>query len=164
MALGLRQRIGSIRHAITLLGRQQMRRWLQLALVAADDERGIDNPLLDTAAVRATFMELLAHCLPADARAREVLEQAFLVGILSLIDALYDISMDDLVRSLRLSREATAALVSREGRLGEMLSFVESMERLDFDRAWVELGCLSITRHQALEAQWRAFNWRTGPT
>jgi c-di-GMP-related signal transduction protein len=56
------------------------------------------------AAVRATFMERLARGLPAQARAGDRPEQAFMAGVLSLLDAIYDVSMDELVRVLRLPR------------------------------------------------------------
>ena len=51
-----------------------------------------------------------------------------------------------------------------EGPLGDLLTFVESMERLDFESAWKQLEKLNITRQDALAAQWQAFAWRTGPT
>jgi EAL and modified HD-GYP domain-containing signal transduction protein len=161
VALGSRERIATVRHAITMLGRQQMKRWLQLSLFASDDRGATDNPLLDVAAVRATFMERLARGLPAQARAGDRPEQAFMAGVLSLLDAIYDVSMDELVRVLNLSEEVSAALVERGGVLGRLLAFVERMERLQFDEAWAGLEGLGITQQQALEAQWHAFAWRS---
>ncbi|MFO0583530.1 MAG: EAL domain-containing protein [Anaeromyxobacter sp.] len=60
VSVGVRERIGSIRQAITMLGRDQLRRWLQLALFATDEQRGLDDPLVELAAVRAALMEKLA--------------------------------------------------------------------------------------------------------
>lgn len=58
-ASGMRQKIGSLRHAITVLGRRQLQRWLQLLLYTNPSGSGA-NPLLQLAATRGRFMELLA--------------------------------------------------------------------------------------------------------
>ncbi|GAB1412455.1 hypothetical protein MASR1M97_11910 [Candidatus Desulfobacillus denitrificans] len=58
-ASGLRQKIASLRHAITVLGRRQLQRWLQL-LLFTNPSGGGANPLLQLAATRGRFLELLA--------------------------------------------------------------------------------------------------------
>ena len=160
VTFGLREPIATVRHAIIMLGQQQMRRWVQLALLAPDDS-GLDNPLLDAAAVRATFMEHLAGRLPRDSRSDTTPEQAFMVGILSFLDAIYDTPMEEIVRGLNLSDEVGAALTKGEGILGELLAFAGRMEHFELDQAFAELDRLGITPQDALEAQWRAFGWRS---
>ncbi len=59
VGFGLGQPIRTVRQAIVMLGHQQMARWIQLALFGANG-RTLDNPLLEAAAVRATFMNQLA--------------------------------------------------------------------------------------------------------
>ena len=164
VACGLGQRIGTVRQAIAMLGRRQMRRWIQLALFGVHGEPGLDDPLLDSAAVRATFMDQLARHHPTLGRLRDAPDEAFMVGILSLLDRLYDVTMEDLVTSLRLSATVGTALLRREGPLGELLSFVEQMERLEVDQMLDQVGALQITREQVLEAQWKAFAWRSAVT
>jgi len=161
VGFGLRQRIGTVREAIVMLGRQQMRRWVQLALFEANGEKGLDNPLLDAAAVRATFMDQLARRHPKLGKARDAPDEAFMVGILSLLDTLYEVAMDDLVESLHLSENVASALLRREGPLGELLQFVEHMERLEVDEALDQVKALHMTREQVVEAQWKAFAWRS---
>jgi c-di-GMP-related signal transduction protein len=121
----------------------------------------MNDPLLDTAAVRATFMDQLARRHPALGKARDGPDEAFMVGILSLLDTLYDVAMDDLVRSLHLSENVATALLRREGPFGELLRLVEQMERLEIDEALDQVRCLQMTREQVLEAQWKAFAWRS---
>ncbi len=161
VGFGLRQRIGTVRQAIAMLGRQQMRRWIQLALFGANGEGGLDDPLLDTAAVRATFMEQLTRHHPALRKTRDAPDEAFMVGILSLLDKIYEVTMEDLVRSLSLSKNVAAALLQREGPFGELLRLVEQMERLEIDAALDQVRTLQMTREQVLEAQWEAFAWRS---
>lgn len=161
VGFGLPQRIGTVRQAIAMLGRQQMRRWVQLALFRADGESGLDNPLLDTAAVRATFMDQLARHHPTLGKLRDAPDEAFMVGILSLLDTLYAVPMDDLVRRLNLSENVSRALVRREGPFGGLLRLVELMERLKVDEALDQVRALKMTREQVLEAQCKAFAWRS---
>ena len=161
VSFGLPQRIGTVRQAIAMLGRQQMRRWVKLALFGASGEQGLDNPLLDLAAVRATFMEQLARHHPALGRVRDAPDRAFMVGILSLLDKLYGVPIDDLVRRLRLTEDVSSALVRREGPFGGLLSLVEQMERLQVDEATDQVRALHLTRKQVVEAQWKAFAWRS---
>jgi c-di-GMP-related signal transduction protein len=162
VAFGSRERIATVRQAITMLGRRQLRRWLQLALFASSDLQTNDDPLLETAAVRACFMEQLAAVHPLLKSIRDAPEQAFMAGILSLLDAIYDTSMAKLVESLNLSEVLGKALVERSGPLGDLLEAVEQIERLHFDEAWKRLRDIGITQEQALEAQWQAFAWRSG--
>ena len=144
-----------------MLGRQQMRRWIQLALFGAAGPQGLDDPLLDAAAVRANFMDQLARQYPALVTSRDAPDEAFMVGILSLLDALYEVAMGDLVRSLHLSENVSAALLRREGPFGSLLRLVERMERLEVDEALDQIQSLQLTREQVLGAQWKAFAWRS---
>jgi EAL and modified HD-GYP domain-containing signal transduction protein len=66
---------------------------------------------------------------------RDSPDEAFLVGILSLLDTIYAVEMQDLVGDLQLSEHAESALLRREGPFGELLCFVEQMERLEVDEA-----------------------------
>src|ERR1035438_7242006 len=92
VAMGLREKTLSVRHAMAILGRQQIKRWVQLALFAADDNSGMAHPLVELAAVRACFMEQLACRHPQLKSIHGSAEQAFMVGILSLLETIYAIS------------------------------------------------------------------------
>ncbi|MBI3605792.1 MAG: EAL domain-containing protein [Nitrospirae bacterium] len=129
VSLGIRQKIQSIRHAVTILGRNQLKRWSQLAMFASDDSRGLENPLVEMAAVRATFMEQLACRHPLLKHNQEYADQAFMIGILSLLETIYNISMDEIVTSLNAPEEFKDALISRKGPLGQLLDLAEMIER-----------------------------------
>jgi c-di-GMP-related signal transduction protein len=161
VAFGTRQKIGSVRQAITMLGRSQMRRWLQLALFASDDRRGLDDPLVDMAAVRATFMEHLAPLHPALSGTAEAGEQAFMVGVLSLLDRIYALSMAELVASLRLTDATAAALERRAGPLGELLGVAEELEGLAVEAAGRRLEAAGISPEQAFAALRHAYAWKS---
>lgn len=162
VSVGLRDKIRTVQHAITLVGLNQLKRWVQLAVFAADDSRGLDNPIVDMAAVRAAFMEELARLHPHLMLFDFAPEQAFMVGTLSLLHNVYDISMDEIVEGLNLSNEIKGALVDREGHLGTLLGLAEMMERLELDEAAECIHGMGISFASVLGCQKKAFNWREG--
>jgi len=162
--IGLREKIKNIRHAIMLLGINHLRRWVQLALFAGKDERGLNSPLLEMAAVRGRLMELLMIQRTGLSRTSDQVETAFLTGILSLLDALYETPMDHIVKSLNLSEDMAEALLNHEGQLGKLLLLSEKLEKTDFVAVQELLDSLSISLDQLLAAQLDAFNWRNSIT
>lgn len=159
VSLGVREKIQSIRHALTILGRQQVQRWVQLSLFASDDSRGLLNPLMEMAAVRASFMEHLACCHPLLKGDPKYAEQAFMVGILSLLGSIYSITADEIVTVLNLSEEVRRALITKEGALGRLLELAELLD-LSYCRVTSEqLEGLGVSREDVLSAQVKAFQW-----
>lgn len=161
VAAATRRKISSVRHAVALLGRQQLTRWVQLALFASDDNRGLENPMVDMAAVRGGMMEQLVRCHSTLQYDAEVADQAFLVGILSLLEWIYDVSMQEVVANLNLSDDVSAALLHRQGELGQILICVEALEQMDFKGAGPRLQALGFTHEQVLDAQCKAFMWKS---
>lgn len=158
---GTRDKIKSLRHAIMLLGIIQLRRWMQLSLFAGKEESGLNSPLLEMAAVRGRLMELLVLQQSAGQRNAELAESAFLTGILSLLDALYETTMERVVEGLNLSEDLAVALLHHEGRLGQLLLLAKKLERSEFAAVQELLASLSISLDQLLEAQLDAFSWRS---
>jgi EAL and modified HD-GYP domain-containing signal transduction protein len=156
------QKIQTVRHAISMLGRAQIKRWVQLALFATDDSHAMENPLVDMAAVRGGFMEQMATACPRLRGNREAADQAFMTGILSLLESLYDIPMGQIAEELSLSEDVQQALVSREGTYGNLLALAEALEQVDFVKASELLGALSIPYNTVMDAQMKAYNWQAG--
>jgi len=159
VSIGTRDKIQTIRHAVAILGRRRIKQWVQLALFAANDNRGMKNPLVELAAVRASFMEQLAGKHPLLKGKRDAPDQAFMVGILSLLETIYEISIDEVVAVLNLSFEVKAALISREGPFGRILTLAESMERTLFDVSPDMIKDLGLTQNDVLTAQVKAYRW-----
>lgn len=158
-SMGMRTRVSSFSHALTILGRRQLQRWLQLLLFAHQKE-GASGPsiLMQRAAARGRLMELLAR--PADGPASlEFQEQAFMVGLFSLLDILLDLPMEDILQTLLLADNLEAALLRREGVLGEMLQLAIDTENLDFDAAARQLDKLRVSAEAFCQAQAAALNW-----
>ncbi|MGD0585741.1 MAG: EAL domain-containing protein [Oryzomonas sp.] len=162
VALGMREKIKTLRHAILMLGTDHLRRWIQLSLFSGSDARGIDHPLLEMAAVRGRLMETLVLQKLRQPTSSEQSEEAFMTGILSLLDILFETPMEEIISYLNLNEEICAALLDRSGRLGELLSLAEKLEVTDFDAVKSLLDRCGITLDELLAAQLEAFNWRSG--
>jgi EAL and modified HD-GYP domain-containing signal transduction protein len=114
--------IANFNHAITLLGRKPMQRWLQLLLYARPVGAG-KSPLLPRAAFRAAFMEAL---FPPDHD-----QHAFMAGMFSLLDVMLNEPLAKLVAPLHLAVDVNRALLERSGPLGLALRAVEAAEKGD---------------------------------
>lgn len=127
---GMATRVASLRHAIILLGRRQLLRWLQLLLYSGLPGAGQGlNPLLQLAATRGRLMELLVdRTPPSGSPGRDGLDQAYMVGILSLMPTLFGRTMAELLAQLPVAQPVHEALADRRGTLGDLLSLVETLE------------------------------------
>lgn len=159
VANGLPQKINSIKHAIMVLGRKPLQKWIQLLLYTSNQSGdSMANALLQTAAARGKLMELIATAeRPHDKNHHE---RAFMVGILSLLDVLLGIDMRQIVDKLAISEDMSQALLSRDGRLGQELKLVEANENSEVESMQSilnELGFLSLSELANIEIQ--AIGW-----
>lgn len=161
VGLGMREKIKTLRHAIIMLGVNHLRRWIQLSLFAGHDSRALNHPLLELAAVRGRLLEILVRKLSRAAVVDERAEAAFMVGILSLLDVLFETPMEEIISNLNLNDDVTCALLERKGLLGSLLNMAEKLELTDFDAVTVLLKECDISLDQLLTAQLDAFNWRS---
>jgi EAL and modified HD-GYP domain-containing signal transduction protein len=143
-----------------ILGLDKLRRWVQLAAFASFDSRGINNPLLELAAVRGRFMEYLIMERHSLSRGIDQVDAAFMTGIVSLMDTLYDTSVEEILNELNLSNEVVAALLNREGELGTLLALAETLEQANFGEVQDLVERTEIPLSLLLDAQLDAFNWR----
>jgi EAL and modified HD-GYP domain-containing signal transduction protein len=109
--------------AISRLGRRQLQRWLQLLLYARQHPDSPPNLMLPVAALRGALLEALCK---HDGGDRDDQDLAFMAGVFSLLDRLFQMPMAEVVRDLNLPEHVEAALLAREGELGQRLRLVEA--------------------------------------
>jgi EAL and modified HD-GYP domain-containing signal transduction protein len=130
VATGMRVKVTSLRHAITVLGRRQLQRWLQLLLYTNPQGGGTGaNPLLQLAATRGRLMELLGGKLHAGKRDFE--DRAFMTGIMSLMPTLMSAPLEEILRGIEIAVEVRDALEKGEGELGTLLQLSNALESGD---------------------------------
>lgn len=132
VAFGRSHKISALKQAVVVLGRRQLQRWVQMLLYTAGrPESNLISPLMQLAATRGKLLESIAalergHDMDYQGR-------AFMVGILSPIDALLGLPLPEIIAQLNLMDEVNAALLKREGSLGRMLDLAEKMEANDLE-------------------------------
>lgn len=132
VGVGARVKIGSVRHAISVLGRRALQRWLQLLLFRHGGAKELQrNPLMQYAALRGRYMELLAERLHPGAG--ELKDEAFITGLMSVMPAALKMSMTDILAQIALDREVRLALSRKEGALGRLLAITEAYDDNDVD-------------------------------
>ncbi len=153
------QNISSIDQALVLLGRQRLSSWVELMIYAqANDEYNdnISSPLGKIAKSRATLMEELAHTI-SDRSEPSLSISAYLVGILSLAEAIFQSSFEKLFMQMDLDQSISKALISKEGILGDLLNLCISIERNDFDEISIILYKLKLSQKQLNKAMMTAY-------
>jgi EAL and modified HD-GYP domain-containing signal transduction protein len=124
---GLRMEVSSIRQALALLGVQNLRRWATLSVFASIDDK--PSELTVTALIRGRFSELAGQPLNA------IQGELFTLGMFSVIDALMDSPIDEVLASIPFPRDMREALIAHAGDKGILLDCVQALEAGDFDRA-----------------------------
>ncbi len=161
VGMGLNRKIGSLNQALVVLGRRQLQRWVQLLLYAQDGSSST-SPIMQMAAMRAKSMELLSQYHPAPSRRIEVAkDQAFMVGMLSLVDVVVGMEMEEVLGQLGLVDEVKHAVLSREGFLGQLLSLVEEVEADNIAAIPGLLTVLRLTPAALNQAELEAMLWVT---
>ena len=160
---GTTEKITSLGHAITVLGRRQLQRWLQLLVFASGKQAGSSNPLLMLAATRGRLMELLAADLrPGD---NAFSDQAFMAGIMSLMPALVGLPIAEIVAPLGLATAVRDAVCEGSGTLGDMLHLAEGSESGEIAELTSNLARLpGLTPKLLNRAQTGALQWANSIT
>jgi EAL and modified HD-GYP domain-containing signal transduction protein len=158
-AAGTGRHIATLAEALVLLGRAQLQRWLQILLYARPGASvDLDSPLLQMATTRGKLMELMS-CRVAQSQ-RASAEAGFTAGIMSLMDTLFSMSMHDILQTVLVAPDVRAALLGREGALGEMLKVIELLENpkrgSQLSKSLKALG-LSVKDMRDIELE--AFGW-----
>ncbi len=155
-AFARRRAVGSIRQALALLGEREFRKWVglfALAHVAGDKP----EELLVQSLVRAKFCESLA----ARAGLAERADDLLLVGMLSLVDAMLDRPLADILDELALDEEIRSALLL-EGEKDALRLVYECVLRYERGE-WLELsrsaGALGIEEAALPKLYLKAVEW-----
>lgn len=137
VGFGLSCEIQSLRHALAILGYQQLYRWLTLLLVTAGE--GSTSPaLMKTAVTRGRLTELLGTDMLETADC----DNLFIVGVFSLLDAMLEMPMDEVLDKLYLPESISDALLHRQGLYGPFLDLTIACEDGDSDH--IEQLALSL--------------------
>jgi len=124
------EKITSLRQSLALLGYRNLQKWVMLLLFAGEGGDFRLSPLLERAALRGRIMELLAKKISNDP---VIADSAFMTGVLSLLDVLLEVPINNVLIEFNLSQDINNALIHRQGFLGTLILVVEMLEQEKFN-------------------------------
>lgn len=145
---GLPKKVESIRQALLLLGTKFITSWVSLIMLTGVNDK--PQELMVTALVRGKMCELLAQAMQQANK-----EAFFTIGLFSVLDAMLDTPMPEVLKPLPLAEETSRALLYYEGIGGQMLRCVLAYERGN----WDEVVCPGLDRRCIKEAYLQAITW-----
>jgi len=149
---GFSNEIHSVRHALAMLGEREVRRWVRLvATLSAAQEA--PSELVLSALVRARFCELLSP------KIQHGESDLFLMGLLSLMDAILKIPMNRVLESVPVDQETKSLLLGGASRLRPFYQLMLAQESGE----WQSIGELARQLHleesHVAETYWEAVRW-----
>jgi c-di-GMP-related signal transduction protein len=149
---GMRNEIHSIRHGLAILGEREIRRWIRLVtLVSAGEQKSSD--LVLSALVRARFCELVGSKIP------RTQSDLFLVGMVSMMDAILEIPMEEILDKIALDKDTKSVLSGTGGRLQPVYELMLAQEGGKWQPAKESAERLHITESETGEMWWQAMQW-----
>ncbi len=138
--------VRSIRHALSLLGQREIRKWVSV-VVAISISGDRPSELISCALTRARTCEAFATASGDDSCG------AFMVGIMSLMDAILDCPMEAVISQLPLTTRCKDALRGGNNSLGQLLRLAICCERGE----WNGISAIASERELPEEKVWEFY-------
>lgn len=151
---GLSCEIQSIRHAVSILGMQPLYRWLTLLLATAGN-----NPASPAQARTAITRGRLCELLGAHYMSRSDQDNLFITGVFSLLDAMLDTPMEEILDRLIIQDTIADALLKRTGVYGPVLALAEACESQNPERIEEFTDMLMLSPEDITKDHLQALAW-----
>jgi EAL and modified HD-GYP domain-containing signal transduction protein len=152
--LGMASKITHLRQAMTIIGRNNLYRWLASLLYNVSDPGYYEWALTEQALTRAALMERLGKNVTGVKP-----DALFLTGLFSLLEQLMGKPMEELVTQIQISEDIQIALVRREGILAQFLALAEACERMDPEVIAQNARALGLSSRTVSFAVFGALAW-----
>jgi len=144
-----RREITSLQHAVSMLGLRQVKSWATLLSLSNMADK--PNALSVLAMTRAKMCQLLAECFTNPASS----DPYFTTGLLSNLDAFFDVELKEIIASMPLSQVVVDGLMNGSGAIGQVLKTVVAYEQANWQGIeWEALAKLNIGARE-LESSYR---------
>lgn len=127
---GLRGKIESIQRAVSMLGRQNLRQWLQVIILSDLNTTDKAQELVRISVRRGRFLQLLAGGCPTPFGP----DSMFLLGFFSVLDAILDQYMDQLLEQVSLDSDIKAALTDPRNPNAVWVELLDELDRGNWGR------------------------------
>lgn len=148
---GFSLEIKSIRHAMAVLGEREMRRWIRLVVTVGAAEQACSELVLMGLA-RARFCELLSTRLQSNS-------DLFLLGLLSVMDAILEVSQDVLLEQLPVDKETKAVLLGQNSSLRPLYQLMLAQESGEWAESSKLAKEMKLSDEEVSSTWFQALQW-----
>ncbi len=140
--------VTSIRHAAAILGQKELKRWINTVITK---ELCADRPneIARLSLLRAKFAECLAPSFGLAMKSSEL----FLMGLFSVLDIILNMTMEDALKKVNVSKDISDVLVRHKGEFAEIYEFMAAYENAD----WQEVCRLLIMKDISVDTVYEAY-------
>jgi len=159
-AFGFKAEIHSVRHALSILGEREVRRWIRLvASLGAGQDKASD--LVLAALVRARFCELLSPRVQHNfqPKVQHGDPDLFLMGMLSLMDSILEIPMRQVLDNVPIDQECKAVLLGATSRLRPFYQLMLAQESGEWAAVKELAAQLRLSESDVSASYWEAMQW-----
>jgi len=151
-AFGVQNEVHSIRHALALLGEREVRRWVRL-IATLNIAENRSSELVSSAMIRARFCELLSPKVPHGE------SDLFLMGLFSMVDAILEIPMAQVLEAIPMDFETKAVLLGKTSNLRPIYDLMLARESGDWESVARATRDLGLNETEVATAYWQAMQW-----
>jgi len=147
----LQKPVSSLKRAITLAGIRKVKTWAIILAHSSFDDK--PHELMLTSLLRAKMCAILAKSYKVES------DTAFIVGLFSTLDALFDKPIEQILEALPLSQDIKHALTHKESSIGNPLSYLLQIV-IAYERAnWARLTQLDVNILEIKDAYFESVDW-----
>jgi EAL and modified HD-GYP domain-containing signal transduction protein len=146
----LRQKISSIKQALSILGYRNLQKWIILQIFALGGVEVKHNPILERAIIRGKMMEIITKKITNDF---ELFDKSYLVGMLSLIGVAIGKTSKEVLDEINVSDDIKEAILEYKGILGKILKSIISLEHENIDEAKKLIEEVGLSLEDLLKAE-----------
>ena len=151
---GLKYTVKNIRQALAILGMEEVKKWVTLmSLSQLSDDK--PDELIRMSLIRAKFLELLA---PMAGMMRDA-DDLFMLGLISMMDAIVDLSFDEIVKRTNVSANIVEPIVTGQGKYADLLKIIRNYERSEWDEAFDACKSARIDPEKISDVYLEAVQW-----
>lgn len=153
-AFGFNTKITSIKYALVLLGIKEFVKWVTLIALRGIAEDKPDE-LIIVSLIRAKFAENLASIRGLSEESSDL----FLMGMFSMIDALLDRPLPEIMQELPISQKIKDALLGVDNAFKEILDLVLSFEKANWDEVVRQMTTLGLSEAEVAPHYLDSLKW-----
>lgn len=146
--IAINSKITSIRHAAAILGQKELKKWINTVItkeLCADKP----NEITRISLLRAKFAESLAPSFELALKSSEL----FLMGLFSVLDIILDVTMEEALEKVNVSKDIRNAILDCKGVLAEVYEFMIAYENAD----WQEVCRLLVVKGISVNTVYEAY-------